>query len=129
MGYSTDFDGGIAIEPALSEEQVAWFNKFCDERHEEAGNPGIWCDLQVNEEGDELSWNGSEKTYNLDGWVAYHIKNYFRPKGHVLNGTLRAQGEDPDDMWRLIVRDNRVSSQALVPAPDGDESYDYDDGS
>jgi len=28
---------------------------------------------------------------------------------HVVNGQIEAQGEDPDDRWALIVKDNKVS--------------------
>lgn len=38
---------------------------------------------------------------------------------HVVNGTIEAQGEEPDDRWRLVVRDNEVTSQhAQITWPD-----------
>ena len=66
MGYSTDFDGAIAIEPALSEEQVSKLNAFASERHDGAGFPGIWCDWEVAEDGSEIGWNGNEKSYEME---------------------------------------------------------------
>jgi hypothetical protein len=30
---------------------------------------------------------------------------------HTVNGEIDANGEDPDDIWRLVVRDNVVSIQ------------------
>ena len=121
MGYSTDFDGSINVEPALTEEQVALFNKNCNERHDGAGYPGIWCDLEVNEEGDSIQWNGSEKTYALPEWFAYLIKDFFQPAGLTLNGTMDAAGEEVDDRWQLRIVDNKVTTIALVAVPQGDE--------
>lgn len=42
-------------------------------------------------------------------------------QGHTLNGTISAQGEDPDDMWLLHVKDNTVSVEDLVARPSGSE--------
>ena len=33
--------------------------------------------------------------------------------GHTLNGQIKAQGEDIDDRWLLIVTDNSVTTQPL----------------
>jgi hypothetical protein len=29
-------------------------------------------------------------------------------KGHICNGNIFAQGDDPDDRWKLVVENNQV---------------------
>ena len=36
------------------------------------------------------------------------IKNFLEPNGHVVNGTVRFEGENPDDKGYLYVNDNKV---------------------
>lgn len=45
--------------------------------------------------------------------AAYFVEFTF---AHVLNGEIDAQGEEYDDHWRLIVRDNVVSTEDLGEA-------------
>lgn len=112
MGYTTSFTGEITIDPPLAPEQVERLNKFCNERHGESGHPGVWCDLSFSADGTKFGWNGSEKTYVLDAWVQYLIRDYLQPWGVVANGELFAQGEEAGDVWKLVVKDNVVTRQA-----------------
>jgi hypothetical protein len=112
MGYTTEFEGRIAITPPLEPSQVAKVNAFCEERHAgavqpHAGCPGIWCDYHVSEDGASIGWNGSEKSYEMDAWLPYLIEKFFRPWGRTLNGMMEAQGEDRHDRWALKVEDNK----------------------
>ena len=96
------------------------------------GQPGLWCQWVPSEdETDAIVWDGNEKFYDSPEWMAYLIEHFIgkNPKakselpflqGHVLNGTISAQGEDPDDMWLLHVKDNVVSVEELVATPIGD---------
>lgn len=149
MGYSTDFEGAIEIVPPLNEAEVKYLNQFFDVRHMErtkgpyfvgsdssdvtennyppAGQPGLWCDLMVSEDGTALEWNGNEKSYDLAEWVEYVINHFLKPNaiakdsdmnfqflaedGHVLNGVLDASGEEAGDIWRIVVKDNIVTKQ------------------
>lgn len=113
MGYSTEFEGHIVISPPASPELVKKINEFCDERHGTnvtpyAGMPGFWCDLFVSENGSTLTWNGAEKTYELDKWIKLLISRFFEPNGHKLSGFLEAQGESYDDSYEIEVNDNDV---------------------
>lgn len=116
MGYSTDFAGAFTIAPPLSAEQVEEINAFVEARHD--GHPiGIWCDWYVSAEGRSIEWNMSEKSYNMDEWIKYLIDQYIEPAGSVLNGTVEAQGEEADDRWNLIVKDNKVMVQDFELRP------------
>ena len=158
MGYTTDFEGRIEIDPPLNEKEIAYLCDFASTRHMDRANgpyfvdgsyghsnesdvhnynkphssqPGLWCHWMPTEDGTALEWDDSEKFYESAAWMQYIMDHficstpaaaYKMPflQGHVCNGSISAQGEDPSDMWLLEVKDNRVSVQDLVPTPDGD---------
>lgn len=117
MGYTTHFADQINIVPPLSAEKVAFLEAYSQERHEGNEFPYLYCQWVANEDGTAIVWNDGEKFYESAQWMDYLIKNHLR--GHVLNGTISAQGEEPDDMWLLHVVDNRVSVEELVAMPSG----------
>lgn len=71
--------------------------------------PGLWCQWVVN--GDDpqtLTWDGGEKFYNYVEWLRYLIKHFFERWNVKLNGEIRWQGEEPEDMGLIVVNDNVV---------------------
>jgi hypothetical protein len=97
--------------------------------------PGLWCQWVPTEDGTAIVWDGNEKFYESARWIKYLIDNLFSPKAaanreaiiaaderganftfnHIVNGTVYAQGEDPDDKWLLLVKDNEVlTSDAVI---------------
>lgn len=154
MGYSTDFEGVIKIEPALNQEEITYLNAFFDTRHmQRTGGPyvigeseedvteynqppeeqpGLWCNLWINEEGTEMQWSQCEKTYDLGEWVAYVIEHFIKPDciakqrhpdecafftGHTCNGILEASGEEAGDIWGIIVQNNTVGINEVDITP------------
>lgn len=149
MGYTTEFSGQVTVTPALSPEEITFLNKFSETRRMDRtkgpyfvdgtgdfgqghdadivnfneppkGQPGLWCQWIPTEDGTAIVWNGAEKFYEADAWMAYLIDHFIgsKPlaakelpflKGHKCDGEIEAQGEDSDDRWKLIVEDNRVS--------------------
>lgn len=113
------------------------------EYYEEGGQPGLWCQWVPNEEGTTISWDDGEKFYNAADWMKYlitkllygesareyvakHIDEDERLKhftfDHLANGTIYAQGEDPDDRWALVVEDSVVkAANATVTYNDAKE--------
>lgn len=69
--------------------------------------PGLWCDWEITEDGRFIQWNGAEKFYDSDEWMAYLINNFI-PKEHECNGIIHAFGEDRYDVWDLVVENNKV---------------------
>jgi len=161
MGYQTEFEGRITIEPALSEKEIAYLLKFSETRRMDRENgpyfvdgcgfagqgdgpdqvynhskphssqPGLWCKWGPTEDGTALEWTGHEKFYDAAEWMQYLMDHFIGSTpaaayklpfltGHVCNGVISAQGEDPSDMWLLEVKDNQVFVQDLVPTTDGD---------
>jgi hypothetical protein len=74
--------------------------------------PGFWCDWETD--GRKLFWNGSEKSYGMDKWLVLLIDKFFKPHGHVLNGRIFAQGENPGDTWIIDVQNNVVNVIKLL---------------
>jgi hypothetical protein len=157
MGYTTDFQGTINIEPPLNESERAYLNKFAETRRMDRENgpyfvggtedfgqgrdsdiqnynappadqPGLWCQWVPTDDGAGLEWDGGEKFYDSPEWMTYLIENFLKPNArashsndpqfadfsfdHICNGIIEAQGEDPDDRWRLVVDNNNVRVQA-----------------
>lgn len=88
-----------------------------------AGQPGLWCKWTVSDDGKHIEWDGNEKFYCAGEWMSYLIEHFIKPgavavrsgdpqfaefQQHMCNGIIYAQGEDPDDRWKLVVRDNAV---------------------
>lgn len=72
------------------------------------GQPGLWCDLEVTEDGSFLQWNGSEKSYHMKEWLEYVIETFFKTWERTVTGNLNWQGEDDKDMGRIAIKDNKV---------------------
>ncbi len=168
MGYTTDFEGRIEIEPALNEIEITYLNRFSETRRmdrekgpyfvggdgyagqgdgpDEVYNhnnphhsqPGLWCQWVPTDDGTALVWNGHEKFYEAAEWMQYLMDHFvgYTPaaitelreltdvgdflQGHTCNGAIAAQGEDPSDVWLLIVKDNQVFVQDLVHTTSGE---------
>lgn len=152
MGYTTEYEGEIAIEPPLNAEEIAYFKKFNSTRRMKRGKgdyyvdgsgdfgqareddiedynssgdmPSLWCGWTCKDDGSAIIWDGGEKFYYGAEWMAWIIGHLFgeepmaKPElpflqGHQLNGVMFAQGEEPDDMWKLTVKDNGVFTTEL----------------
>lgn len=112
-----------------------------DHNHPDSDQPGLWCKWEPADDGTAIAWNGAEKFYDAEKWMAYLILAFLKPDAwlaselkapredryyapefehftfdHVLNGVIDAQGEEEDDIWQLAVTDNIVTVRA-----DGEE--------
>jgi hypothetical protein len=110
MGYTTEFDGFITIQPPLSEEERKYLLKFSDTRRmlrvngpyfvggsgfkggddsdvlsyntPPEGQPGLWCGWIPNHNGTAIIWNKVEKFYHSTEWMRYLI-DHFLSKTHI----------------------------------------------
>jgi hypothetical protein len=157
MGYSTEFDGTVTVEPPLNHAERTYLEEFAGTRRMQrakgpyfvggnglrgqaqdddvtdynsppAGQPGLWCQWVPTDDGTGIEWDGNEKFYNGGEWMQYIIDHFLAPEGeadcwgqaqfanftfnHFVNGTIYASGEDPGDLWRIVVTDNVVDIQA-----------------
>lgn len=168
MGYTTTFTGSIAVTPPLNRHEIAYLRRFGDSRrmdrergpyycggreddgdeydvrdhnHPAPDQPGLWCKWEPAEDGTAIAWNGVEKFYDSEKWMAYLILAFLQPDAwlaqelkapvegryyapefehftfdHVLDGVIDAQGEEEDDTWQLVVTGGVVTVRA-----DGEE--------
>jgi len=97
------------------------------------GQPGLWCQWVPSEGGGAIEWDEGEKFYEAAEWMVYLIDTFLKPGctvekemedgrlpdeiaaqfadftfDHVCKGEIEADGEEPDDFWRLVVTDNIV---------------------
>lgn len=168
MGYTTDFDGSVQITPPLNPHEIAYLLKFSasrrmarergpyfvdgsgffgqdrdpditDYNQPPPGQPELWCQWEPTEDGSAIQWNGTEKFYSADEWMAYLIDTFLKPGAalqaelanpvdgrdypedfrhftfdHDVNGVINAQGEDAEDKWRLVVTSNAVAKQPVT---------------
>lgn len=88
------------------------------------GQPGLWSQWVSNDKGN-IQWNGAEKFYSAEEWMVYFVEHFFKKnsfmkinepetyekhgfQAHNLDGVIYAKGEEPGDLWKLIVKDNEV---------------------
>jgi hypothetical protein len=137
MGYTTKFTGHVDVTPPLNATEVAFLKNFADEdnRHD-PGAPGSYCDWQPTEDGAGIEWNRTEKFRYAEEWMRYLIDQFLKQGAvastiddpqfagltfdHIVNGTIEAQGEERDDLWRLVVTNNvvsRVDPSIVYPDP------------
>lgn len=159
MGYTTDFEGAVEVEPPLNKDEISFLKDLVESRRmhrlrgplyvlgasDHFGNedrsdvvdynrpavtqPGLWCQWEPSDDGYLIHWDGNEKFYYSVEWMQYIIENLLSEAGrdyveyhhsgdprldkftfnHVVNGEIHAQGEDEDDTWKLVVKDNIVT--------------------
>lgn len=118
MGYTTRFSGAFKFNRPLSPAEDSELREFAEEDHRKEdclghGSGSAYCQWVPTSDGTGLEWDGNEKFYYYEEWLAYLIKRFFEPWGIVLNGTLTWQGEEVGDVGELTVKDNVVSSRKL----------------
>ncbi len=109
MGYTTEFEGSITVNPPLNADEVSYLNDFSatrrmnrskgpyyanrgsdgfgqdresdilDYNREPEGQPGLWCQWAATEDGTSIEWNGAEKFYSSAEWMKYIIDHFFTP--------------------------------------------------
>lgn len=154
MGYTTQFSGQVSIEPPLNQAEIEYLRKFNTTRRMNRGNgpyfvdgsgdfgqgrdsdvvnynsppagqPGLWCNWTVTDDGSEILWDEGEKFYYAAEWMEYIINHFLKPDciaskelpflqaNHTCSGSIKAQGEDMGDRWKLYVYNNEVSTIRL----------------
>lgn len=116
MGYTTDFNGALKFSRTLTVKEKKVLDDFNEERHGGntepfAGFPGFWCQWRPTDDGEYLEWDGGEKFYDYVAWLNYLIANFVEPWGLTLNGSIEWQGEESDDLGRIDVNNNVVTTK------------------
>lgn len=77
--------------------------------------PGLWCQWAPTEDNLGIEWNGAEKFYHYVEWLKYLIANFIAPKGYVLGGEVKFQGEEMHDAGIIKCSENTVKVTRLRP--------------
>ena len=120
MGYTTKFVGAFPIIPALSVEHLAEYDRLVETERDEmpAGAPNAYLQWVVSEDGARLHWDGEEKFYNYEEWLEWLAREWFGPRGYVLSGKVRYQGEEIGDTGELEIAGHLVTkTQATYGDP------------
>lgn len=110
MGYTTEFEGNFAIEPALSTEHLTLFRDIAGQEpqeHKNQGRPGTYCQWAPNLDGTALEWDGGEKFYEYVAWLRC-LLDMLKHFGYQVNGQSFWYGDDRNDRGRLDVKDNAL---------------------
>lgn len=86
------------------------FDKALKDAIKNGSQPGLWCQWELTDSGEQLEWDGSEKFYNYVEWLRYLINNFFAPWGITLNGEIEWFGEDRNDRGKIVVTNNVVET-------------------
>lgn len=87
-----------------------------DHNRPPATQPGLWCQWLIQDDRQTIEWDGSEKFYHYVEWLEYLIERILYPRGYVLNGQVRWQGERDGDSGTITVSDNCVSAITDIKA-------------
>jgi hypothetical protein len=118
MGYYTSVEGEIAIEPPLvwSEFKDSRFNSQSLDSYDGMSN----IKLRIHEETVDTdegqlvrftatalvpAWGESSNYYHLVEHVQAAIDSF---RGHTFSGRFECSGEEPGDLWRLVIREGRA---------------------
>lgn len=112
MGYTTEFDGDFTIAPALTEAHAREFEEAYADGVDEDGAPGDYCQWQIREGNAAIGWDYEEKFYSYVEWLKYLIEKFFAPRGYVLSGSVKWQGEEVSDSGAIIIKNNKVTTTA-----------------
>ena len=99
------FVGGIGFMGQNNDDSIINYNRPA------RGQPSLWCQWTVNDEGTELAWDEDEKFYCYVEWLDYIITHFLKIWGVELNGIIEWKGEGSEDFGRIVVDSNNVRTQ------------------
>ena len=73
--------------------------------------PGLWCQWRPSDDGEFIVWDEGEKFYDYVEWLKYLLKHFLVPWGYGLKGMVEWQGEELEDIGRIFVEGQEVSTK------------------
>lgn len=70
--------------------------------------PGLWCQWVPSEDRLTIGWDEGEKFYDYIEWIKYIIEKILTPRGYVLSGAIKWEGEENSDMGIIEIHENKV---------------------
>lgn len=139
MGYTTSFEGGMALSrpltvpelrelEALAEYEEDEYKKYSDTKPDNGYNQ--WT---PNKDGTAMVWNDGEKFYDYAEWLQWLIDYYFKPRNIELRGRINYQGEEIGDVGYLEVLEDQhvrtytLEAKGIVECPHCGERFNPDE--
>lgn len=124
MGYETKFKGVIKFTKELSASELAYLKGmfWLDDGDMKKGDYILPAELphyiqyELTEDFDGIQWDGSEKFYKAVeamNFIILNMKAKFPDFG--VTGSMTAQGEDFDDRWELVIKDDGMAHEVKTP--------------
>lgn len=109
MGYTTTFKGILKFKKELNASQLSYLKNMIEETKDRE------MDIELSKDFSGLQWNGTEKTYDLIKDINFIINNMKEKYSDFeLIEKLKAQGEEFDDIWELIIKDGKAVKKELI---------------
>lgn len=112
MGYTTDFDGEIAVSPPLNADEVSFLRDLANTRRmnrtkgplyiskdanfgqddrsdvidynqSHPDQPGLWLCWEPSDDGTAIAWDGTEKFYDSAEWMRYLVEKLLTPSARA----------------------------------------------
>jgi hypothetical protein len=113
MGYSTQYIGELKFKKELVASELAYLKQFLgkDVRdHEDWPQvDNYYISLEFTDNYDGLKWDYSEKVYGMDEIINFIIDQMcLKFSDFELEGEFNCQGEDIDDRYQIVIKENRA---------------------
>jgi hypothetical protein len=105
---------GIDGEFYTGNDEIGVNQKENDHNTPPRTQPGLWCKWTPTDDRMHIEWDGTEKFYDYVKWLEYLISKVLSPRGYVLNGKVKYQGEERSDRGTIEVCDNNVDGKRLI---------------
>jgi len=124
MGYCVYYSGEVEITPPLTEEDAGIVRAAVNREQTEATRaifaaiaasgepdlPGHAGLLEVSEDRGYILPEEGESRHGVYLWLHLLLEHFLTPRGYVLNGEITWDGEDPDDLGCIYVKDNQIEA-------------------
>lgn len=89
-------------------------DNIIDHNRPPKSQPSLWLQWTPSSSGKFLEWDGNEKFYNYVEWLEYLLEKILVPRGYILNGSVKFQGEDYEDCGTIDIENNVVTKNSLL---------------
>lgn len=119
MGYTTHFSGQFDLDKPLTIEHKKTLEDFAESRHDNdeqiaEGLPSFYCQWVPSYDGKQIVWDERENFYYYDQWIQVLLEKFLIPWGYVVNGAIKWDGEETEDMGQIIIKDNKITIYDVV---------------